>query len=93
MTHFGLFVTIDSVYVDGLVHVTALPGDYYHLQDGGLSLAGERTGTTFSLGDRLEVEVARVNVEEGKLDFELAMDASSRGDGRVRRGGRGRRKS
>jgi ribonuclease R len=76
VTHFGIFVTVSGVYVDGLVHVTGLPGDYYHLEHGGLCLAGERTGKRFCLGDTVRVSVAGVNVEEGKLDLELVNDAA-----------------
>jgi len=72
VTHFGLFVTLDELFVDGLVHVTALGRDYFHLTDGGSRLAGERTGTSYALGDAVSVEVLRVDVDEAKIDFALA---------------------
>ncbi len=69
VTHFGLFVTLDELFVDGLIHVTALPKDYYHLQAGGLILEGERSGRSFTLGDRISVRVVRVDTDEAKVDF------------------------
>ena len=72
VTHFGLFVTLDDLYVDGLVHVTALGNDYFHLGDGGLQLTGERSGRSYGLGDAVEVEVLRVDTDEAKVDFQLA---------------------
>jgi ribonuclease R len=72
VTHFGLFVTLSDLNVDGLVHVTSLRNDYYHLQHGGLRLVGERTGTGFGLGDPVSVRIVRVNVDEAKIDLALA---------------------
>ncbi len=69
---FGLFVELDGVYVDGLVHITALDNDYYHFDPVGHRLTGERTGQVYRLGDRLRVKVAGVNLEDRKIDFVLA---------------------
>ena len=69
---FGLFVELDGVYVDGLVHITALDNDYYHFDPVGHRLTGERTGQVYRLGDRLRVKVAAVNLEDRKIDFVLA---------------------
>jgi len=69
---FGLFVELDGVYVDGLVHITALDNDYYHFDPVGHRLTGERTGQIYRLGDRLRVKVAAVNLEDRKIDFVLA---------------------
>ncbi|NBC88500.1 MAG: ribonuclease R [Alphaproteobacteria bacterium] len=69
---FGLFVELDGVYVDGLVHITALDNDYYHFDPVGHRLTGERTGQVYRLGDRLRVKVAAVNLDERKIDFVLA---------------------
>ncbi len=66
---FGLFVRLPSLQIDGLVHVTSLPRDYYHQAAGGVALTGEHTGTTFRLTDRLRVELVNVDVENRKLDF------------------------
>jgi ribonuclease R len=69
---FGIFVELDDIYVDGLVHITALDNDYYHFDPIGHRLTGERTGTVYRLGDRLHVQVAAVNLDERKIDFVLA---------------------
>jgi len=69
---FGLFVELDEVYIDGLVHITALDNDYYHFDPVGHRLSGERTGQVYRLGDRLRVKVAAVNLDERKIDFVLA---------------------
>ncbi len=72
VTGFGLFVELKDIYVEGLVHVTALPGDYYHFDPVHHRLAGERTGRSFRLGDSIDVKVMRVDLDERKIDFELA---------------------
>ncbi|MFO7288023.1 MAG: ribonuclease R [Gammaproteobacteria bacterium] len=66
---FGLFVRIPELKVDGLVHVTSLPRDYYHRDATGTRLVGERTGRTFRLTDTLDVRLVGVNIEERKIDF------------------------
>lgn len=68
---FGIFVELDHIYVDGLVHITALDNDFYHLDPTGHQLTGERTGTVYRLGDRLRVRLAAVNLDERKIDFVL----------------------
>jgi ribonuclease R len=72
---FGIFVELDDIYVDGLVHITALDNDYYHFDPVGHRLHGERTGTVYRLGDRLRVQVAAVNLDERKIDFVLVKSA------------------
>ncbi|MEY6431328.1 ribonuclease R [Thioalkalicoccus limnaeus] len=69
---FGLFVELDGIHIDGLVHITALDNDYYHFDPVGRRLTGERTGTVYRLGDRLRVQLAAVNLDERKIDFVLA---------------------
>lgn len=92
VTHFGLFVTLDGLYVDGLVHVTALGNDYFDITDGGLRLTGENSGRGFGLGDAVQVRVARVDREEAKVDLVLAEDEAPAARRRARRGpGRRRR--
>ena len=71
VTSFGLFVELDTVFVEGLVHVTALPVDYYHFDAIGHRLQGERTGKTYRLANRIKVQVVRVSVDDRKIDFEL----------------------
>jgi ribonuclease R len=65
VTHFGLFVTLDGLNVDGLLHVTDLGDDYFHFDAIHHRLAGERTGRAFRLADRLTVRLARVDLEHG----------------------------
>lgn len=71
VTNFGLFVELVDVYVEGLVHVSALDSDYYHFDDVRHRLKGERSGRVFALGDSVVVRVAAVNLDDRKLDFEL----------------------
>ncbi len=97
---FGLFVRVPELHVDGLVHVTALPRDYYHRDPTGTVLEGERTGNRYRLTDRLRVRLAAVNLDERKIDFvpvdeettaERPADAGARPpkSGRGRKRGRG----
>jgi ribonuclease R len=69
---FGVFVALDGVYVEGLVHVSDLGSDYFHYDAGKHHLLGERTGKRYRLGDRLRVRVARVSLETSRIDFTLA---------------------
>ena len=71
VTSFGMFVELDDIYVEGLVHITALPVDYYHFDPIGHRLTGERAGKNFRLGNRVRVKVMRVNLDDKKIDFEL----------------------
>lgn len=72
VTGFGVFVELNDIFVEGLVHVTALPGDYYHYDQLHQCLAGERSGRKYRLGDSVEVVVARVDLDERKIDFEMS---------------------
>ena len=69
VTSFGLFVELDDVYVEGLVHVTALKKDYYHFDAAQHKMIGERTGKVYRLGDKIRVEVVNVNLDDRKIDF------------------------
>jgi ribonuclease R len=71
VTSFGIFVELDEMFVEGLVHVTALDNDYYHFDAAHHRLMGERTNHIFSLSDRVKVRVMRVNLDDKKVDFEL----------------------
>ena len=66
-----MFVELDGIYVEGLVHITALPVDYYHFDPVGHRLNGERQGKSYRLGNRVKVRVMRVSVDDKKIDFEL----------------------
>ena len=71
VTNFGLFVQIKDLYVEGLIHVTSLPNDYYTHDPVGHRLVGERSGQVFRLTDTVRVRVAAVNLDERKIDFAL----------------------
>ena len=71
VTGFGLFIELNDIYVEGLVHITNLPKDYYQFEPVTHRLIGERTGQVFQLGDAVTVTVAGVNLDERKIDFEL----------------------
>jgi ribosomal protein S1 len=78
---FGLFVTLDGLDIDGLVHVTELPRDYFHFDAVRHALIGERTGRVFQLAARVSVKVARVDLERAKIDFtldEAALDSQAK---------------
>lgn len=77
---FGVFVELEEIYVDGLVHITALDNDYYHYDPVGHRLTGERTGKIFRLGDPLTIIVAKVNLDDRKIDF---VPAKAAGGGTV----------
>lgn len=71
VTSFGLFVELDEIYVDGLIHITNLESDYFHFDPIGHRLVGERSGKEYRLADRLRVRVAQVDIDERKLDLAL----------------------
>jgi len=71
VTSFGIFVELDEIYVDGLVHITALDNDYYHFDPVGHRLTGERSGMVYRLGDQVKIQVAAVNLVDRKIDFTL----------------------
>ncbi len=68
---FGIFVTLDGLDIDGLVHVTELPRDYFHFDAVRHALIGEHGGRVFQLAGRVMVKVARVDLERAKIDFTL----------------------
>ena len=72
VTNFGFFVRLNDIHIDGLVHVTSLLSDYYIFDAGKQTLKGERTGRTYRIGDVLDVKVLSVNLDDKKIDFELA---------------------
>lgn len=76
VTTFGIFVQLDELYVEGLVHVTGLGQDYFQYDEARHLLRGERTGKTFGLTDRVTVQVAKVDLEARKIDLVLADSAS-----------------
>jgi ribonuclease R len=77
VTSFGLFVTLDALYVEGLVHITELGGEYYRYDDARQELRGERTGIRYSMGTRVRVQVSRVDLDGRKIDFRLVREGES----------------
>lgn len=84
VTAFGLFVELDEIYATGLVHVSSLNNDFYHFDSRAHCLRGERSGIVHRLADRMRVQVARVDLDERKIDFE-PVSAQGRERGRKRR--------
>lgn len=71
VTEFGLFVELEEFYVDGLVHITSLGQDYYRFNEDRRQLVGETTNKVYHTGQRLKVQVSRVDMEQGRIDFSL----------------------
>jgi ribonuclease R len=86
VTGFGLFVTLDELYVDGLVHISDLGQDYFQFDAGKHMLRGERSGAKYQLAGRVRVKVVRVNLEQAKIDFVLVEQPSSRASPKVEGG-------
>jgi ribonuclease R len=91
VTEFGVFVELTELYVDGLVHITALGNDYFHFDPKQHRLLGDRTRVSFRLGDKLRVRVARVSLDDMKIDFELAEQPKALAGAPARRGPKKRR--
>jgi ribonuclease R len=72
VTPFGIFVTLNELYIEGLVHITELGGDYFQYDEARHELRGERTGKRYQLTDRVNVQVSRVDLEARKIDLVLA---------------------
>jgi ribonuclease R len=83
VTGFGVFVELNEVFVDGLVHITALGNDYFHFEAGKHRLIGERTRAIYRLGDPMRVRVVRVDLDEARIDFEPAGAAGKAKPGRA----------
>ncbi|MFT7300869.1 MAG: ribonuclease R [Porticoccus sp.] len=79
VTGFGLFIKLVDMYIEGLVHITGLPKDYYYHEAAHHRLIGERTHRVFRLGDKLKVRVSRVNLDERKIDFDLVEKGRKKG--------------
>jgi len=77
VTNFGLFVRLQDLHIEGLVHITALGRDYYHYDDVRMCLTGENSGIKYRVGDVVNVQVAAVNLDEKKID--LAMQVGEKG--------------
>jgi ribonuclease R len=71
VTSFGIFVTLDAMFVEGLVHITELGGEYYRFDEARQELRGERTGMRYAIGSRVRVQVSRVDLDGRRIDFRL----------------------
>ena len=87
---FGLFVQLKEMPIDGLIHISNIPGDYWELENGGMGLVGRRTGQRWQMGDSVQVRLSRVDLTQRQIDFELidASGAVSSGTVRAARPGR-----
>jgi len=83
VTSFGLFVELSDIYIEGLVHVTALTNDYYHFDAASQTLTGERSGLCFRMGDQVRVVVSKVDLDDRKIDLQLIDSTASKGTGRA----------
>lgn len=77
MTNFGLFVTLDGIHIDGLVHISDLGEDYFNFRPEIMAIEGERSGVRFNMGDKVSVRVARADLDTSKIDLTLISGGSS----------------
>jgi ribonuclease R len=74
VTSFGLFVTLDALYVEGLIHITELGGEYYRFDEVRQELRGDRSGVRYTVGARVRVQVIRVDLDGRKIDFRMVKE-------------------
>ena len=72
MCSFGFFVELNDIFVEGLVHVSSLANDYYTFDEKRLCLVGDRSKTSYKLGDVVKVRLIRVSLADKQIDFELS---------------------
>ena len=89
-TSFGIFVTLDAMYVEGLVHITELGGEYFRFDEARQELRGERSGMRYAIGTRVQVQVSRVDLDGRKIDFRLVHEGEELLKGALRDKGLGR---
>ena len=77
VTSFGIFVTLDAMFVEGLIHITELGGEYYRFDEARQELRGERTGMRYAIGSRVQVQVSRVDLDGRRIDFRLIQDGDT----------------
>jgi ribonuclease R len=80
VTSFGLFITLDAMFVEGLIHITELGGEYFKFDEARQELRGERTGIKYAIGTRVRVQVSKVDLDARKIDFRFVQKEGSRGD-------------
>ena len=78
-TSFGIFVTLDAMYVEGLVHITELGGEYFKFDEARQELRGERSGIRYAIGTRVRVQVSRVDLDGRRIDFRLVNEGEEQG--------------
>ncbi|NKI92413.1 ribonuclease R [Rhizobacter sp. SG703] len=79
VTSFGLFVTLDGLYVEGLIHITELGGEYFKFDEARQELRGERSGVRYTVGARVRVQVSRVDLDGRKIDFRMVHEGTDDG--------------
>lgn len=79
VTEFGLFVTLKDLYVDGMIHISQLGDDFFIYDQASQNLVGQNRGQVFGLGDEVKIQVAGVNLEERKIDFQLLQQVTHAG--------------
>jgi len=72
VTNFGIFAELTHIYVEGLIHISLLPNDYYHFDPARHRMIGESSGATYRLGDEIRIKVVRVDLDNRQIDFILA---------------------
>ncbi|WP_301911260.1 ribonuclease R [Neisseria viridiae] len=77
VANFGIFVTLDDIHIDGLVHISDLDEDYFNFRPEIMAIEGERSGIRFNMGDRVTVKVARADLDTGKVDLVLIAGGTS----------------
>jgi ribonuclease R len=78
-TTFGLFVQLETLFVEGLIHISELGGDYFQYDEARQELRGERTGIRYRIGDRVHILVSRVDLDARKIEFSLVKNSQDRG--------------
>jgi len=86
VTSFGVFVTLDALYVEGLVHITELGGEYFRFDEVRQELRGERSGVRYAIGTRVRIQVSRVDLDGRRIDFRMVREGEE-----MRSGAPGRR--
>lgn len=92
VTNFGMFVRLQDLHIEGLVHITSLGRDFYHFDDVRMCLTGEHSGKKYRVGDEIRVQVAAVNLDEKKIDLRLeGSETESETQGKPKSKEKGRR--
>ena len=76
ISHFGIFVTLDDIYIDGLVHISDLGEDYFNYRADLLAMIGEKSGVRFNMGDSVRVQVVRADLDTCRIDLTLVTSPS-----------------